>query len=387
MASNPNELTVNVKFDGATTIGSFETAHGDHIHRIEVDDRLESPTYFSVTLKASDTGASSDKTYEIVDKIKLGIEVEILLGYDKEATLCKGEISRIEPEFHQSGNLIRMSGYDIVHRLTRGTNSRVWGDGHEAKIKIGDVANDVIKDSKAREGGTADSLSGSTDSADTKHTYVAQYEMSDYQFLRGLGVGTSLAFDPKASEDSKKLEFKKIVLTGSPKITVCRENPDPADARLSLGADFTLSSVQQVAKVEVRGWDPVKKEAIIGSAKAVSKAMDGTAGPKHAGKAHYGSASTGRVLTVVDCPVTSKAEADEIAASIFDGLATEFCTADVVIEGVPEVTAGDVVELKQFGKLYDGKYLVNAALHAVYAGETRPYTTRLGLVRNSAPEA
>jgi hypothetical protein len=51
------------------------------------------------------------------------------------------------------------------------------------------------------------------------------------------------------------------------------------------------------------------------------------------------------------------------------------------------VRAGDVVELKQFGKLYDGKYLVNSALHTVFAGMKQPYTTRLGLVRNSAPEA
>ena len=91
-------------------------------------------------------------------------------------------------------------------------------------------------------------------------------------------------------------------------------------------------------------------------------------------------------MTIVDCPVTSKDEADEIAASVFDGLATEFCSADVLIEGVSDLQAGDVVELKQFGTLYDGKYLVNAALHTVYAGEPQPYRTRLGLVRNSAPE-
>ena len=57
MSSNPNELTVNVKFDGSTKIGSYETKDGDRIHRIEVDDRLESPTSFSVTwLKATWSG-------------------------------------------------------------------------------------------------------------------------------------------------------------------------------------------------------------------------------------------------------------------------------------------------------------------------------------------
>ena len=58
----------------------------------------------------------------------------------------------------------------------------------------------------------------------------------------------------------------------------------------------------------------------------------------------------------------------------------------VMIEGLPTVSAGDVVELKQFGVRYSGRYLVQSAQHLVQAGAQDPYTTRLQLVRNAAPE-
>ena len=121
-------------------------------------------------------------------------------------------------------------------------------------------------------------------------------------------------------------------------------------------------------------------------AEEVSEAFDGLSGAQTAGKAHYGAQSTGRVLTVIDLPVACQEEADNLAASIFDRQALDFMTADVAIQGVPEVTAGDVVELRQFGKRYSGRYLVDAAQHLVVSGTKQPYQTRLHLVRNSAPE-
>jgi phage protein D len=136
----------------------------------------------------------------------------------------------------------------------------------------------------------------------------------------------------------------------------------------------------------VRGWDPLVKEPILGFCEAVSEAFDGTTGPATAGTAHYGAAGTGRTITIVDVPVASQEEADQLAASIFDQQAMDFLTADVMIEGVPSASAGDIVELKQFGTRYSGKYLVQSAQHLVQGGAKNPYTTRFQLIRNAAPE-
>ena len=54
---NPNELTIEIKFDGATSIqgdkGKVETKNGSFIQRFHVDQRLDSPDFFSVQLQMS----------------------------------------------------------------------------------------------------------------------------------------------------------------------------------------------------------------------------------------------------------------------------------------------------------------------------------------------
>ena len=210
--------------------------------------------------------------------------------------------------------------------------------------------------------------------------------MNDYQFLRGIGSSVALNLESASSEDAGKLMFRKKDISGEAAVVICREKQEPPDARLYLGADFRMSTVQQLARVEVRGWDSKTKQPILGFCEAVSEAFDGTTGPATAGQAHYGSAETGRTLTVVDVPVASQEEADRMAASIFNEQAMDFLTADVMIEGMPSVGAGSVVELKQFGTRFSGRYLVKSSQHLVQAGAKDPYTTRLHLVRNAAPE-
>ena len=389
-AANPNILTLEVKFDGDTKVsgpgGDVETKDGAAIARVRVDQRLDAPDFFSITLQSDVRSDMDAESFPLVENLKPGMEVEIYIGIDAEETLFKGEISYLEPSFSAEEHLITVSGYDKTHRLTRGTSSRTWGDGHEINVEYGSVVNDVISQSKARKGDTSDSLSGSTESGDAKRAYVAQFAMNDYQFMQSLGGSAAINTNSQSSDDAAKIEFKKIDITASPVATICREKPDPTDAKLALRADFALATVQQAALVEVRGWDPLKKEPILGKAEAVSSAFDGTDGPSTAGDAHYGSASSGRVVSVVDVPVSSKDEADEIAASIFDDLAMEFLSADIEIQGDPTIAPGAVVEVKQFGTRYSGKFLIEAATHVAVAGATEPYVTRLHVVRNAAPE-
>jgi phage protein D len=382
MASNRDVLSVDVKFDGSTKVGNRELKDGAYLRTLQVDQTLDSPDYFSISIQMA-----SHTDFSLLDDLKPGMEVEILLGYESEASVFKGEISYIEPSFSADLHEVTVSGYDMTHRLTRGTSSRTWGDGHEQSVDTGSVAGDIISKSKARQGETSDSLSGATDSSESKYEYIPQIAVNDYVFLKGIGVAYGVAMDSKSADSAKELSFKKPDASASPRVTICRETREPpGSSRLSLSADFTLSTVQQVAKVEVRAWDPVKKEAILGTAEAVSSVIDGTDGPSQAGTAHYGSGSTGRVVTIVDSPVASKDEADALAAAIFDTYAMGFCKANVVIEGWPELTAGDVVELKQFGVRYSGKYLVESAQHLVRAGAKEPYVVRLKLSRNSSPE-
>ena len=153
-----------------------------------------------------------------------------------------------------------------------------------------------------------------------------------------------------------------------------------------MSADFRLSTVRQVARVEVRGWDGILKKPLLGKAETVSMVIGGSEGFKQAGKAHYGSPSSGRVLSIVDVPVASAGEAKEIAQSIMDKLSMDWMTADVVIEGRPDLHAGVVVELAEFGTRYSGECLVEGCQHVYIAGSGQSYRTYLKLARNGSPE-
>ena len=378
-------ITVEMKIDGSTEVegdsGTISFKNGQAIQRVQVDQRLDCPDFFSVDLTLM-----SHTAFQLVDALKPGQEVEIVMGYDTQATVFKGEISYVEPSFSTDKQRVTVSGYDKTHRLTRGSNSRTWGDGVEASQDRGTIGGDVVGQSMARKGEVRDSLSATADSVSTKVEYVPQFETNDYQFLRSLGLSTALQIVPRSAEDTAKLTFTAVDLTADPSWTVCRERPDPPDASLAIQADFALSTVKQAARVEVRGWNQKEKKAILGKSEASTKKFAGTTGYEMAGEAHYGSASAGRVLTVVDEMVADNAEAETLAKAIFDALAMQYVKAEVVIEGNPEIVPGDTVELKDFGQRYSGNYLIEALQHYYCADSHDPYVVRLQLARNACPD-
>lgn len=387
MSSDHGALKTEIKLDKSTTFqgdsGEVQLKDGAHVLRIQVDQRLDAPDFFSVTLHSM-----TQEKFLVLDAAKPGMEVEIMIGYDSAKSIFKGEVSYIEPSFSEKHQEITISGYDFTHRLTRGTNSRTFGDGHKASDKISAVIQKVVEGSGIRKSGKADgsdNLLVTAGGDDVKFEYVPQVDVNDYQFMKSLG-GLSGATIKPVAQDAKKVEFKQTASSGTAALVICRDVPDPAGATLIRRADFRLSTVQQLARVEVRGWDPKKKESILGVAEALDMgAIDGEPGHQQAGKAHHGAAASGKTLTVVDVPVASKTEAEAVAKSIFDGQAMDFLTADIEIEGRPEVAPGALVELKQFGTRYSGKYVVDAAHHIYVSGGKDPYIVRLHLVRNSAP--
>lgn len=381
MANKP-ALHIEMTYDGKTKIGDFDTFEGKYIQRIQVDQRLDSPDFFSVQLKTNEQGEN-----KVLDTLEPGKDIEIKLGYAAAESIFKGTVSYIEPHFDARGEYVTLSGYDNSHMLTRGTSSRTFGDGHTEDQSPADAAKTVVGDSKARKGDSSDGLSADPGSADSKLEYIAQYNQTDYSFIQQV-VGTfGMGWDAGSHDNPKKLSLKASE-KGDTVLTVVREKPTgdiDSDQAQAVSADFRMSTVRQVARVEVRGWDFVKKEAINGYVEALSAAIGGEPGHKQAGKAHYGSASNGRVVTVVDLPVRSEAEAKEIAQSIMDKFGMDWMTADVVTEGRPKVHAGVVVKMEAFGKAFDGEYFVEGCQHVWIAGGEGSYRTYLKLARNASP--
>lgn len=358
-----------LKLDGQTAIqassgqGGGGGAQGHwFLESVQVDKQQDCPDMFTVELDIR-----SGAEIQILDELKEGQEVEILMGpMGKEQTVFKGEIHYIEPHFrHRGKSTVSVGGYDKTHRLTRGTSSRTWGDGIQSQDLKASAIQDVI-DKAGSATGASDGLSAEQikKSKGPKASYVPQLNVSDYQMLRAM-----------------QTDLDATQVAGSPVVVLVREATHSQNEVVVHEARFSLSTVNQVSKVEVRGWDPKAKKAIVGVATAPDHTFGGTPGHEATGKALYGNASTGKVLTIVDRPVDSKEEAEKVAKAIFDKLAMDFVTAEVDFHGDPRIKPGDLVELKQFGKRFSGKYLVRRVTHLMMP-RSLPFTTRIQIARS-----
>jgi phage protein D len=379
-------VRLEIKVDGKSelTSGSEKLLlkDGGGVVYIRVDKSLDAPDTFEFRLNIQ-----KDQTLTGLDNDLDGKPVEVALNIgESPKTVFKGEVTYIQPTFiaGSADSYVAVGGYDHSHRLTRGMNARTWGDGVKETDAYSDVASAVIGDSKAQKGGSSDSLSAEADKTSAKFTYVAQWNASDYHFLKSLGYDAGRPTDSDTTKDDKKILFKKIEAAGSPVLTLCRDKLEGSPAKLALNARLRLSTVQQYTKVVVRGWSPKDKKAIVGVAESAEQSFDGTPGWQRAGKALYGSTSAGRVYQVVNHPVTSQAEADGMAQAIFNRLALDFVTGELECEGFPDVEPGKLVELKGFGKRFSGKYLVTSVIHEVTRHDG--FHTILVVARNAAPD-
>jgi hypothetical protein len=138
--------------------------------------------------------------------------------------------------------------------------------------------------------------------------------------------------------------------------------------------------------VTVRGWDPEKKQEIVGEATASSSKLGAT-------NAAAASDAFGEVKTfTVDHPIASVEEAKAIAQAKLDDLSMSYITGEAECFGNPTYKPGVVVKItvnpEQADDVFNGKYFVSGVAH-IYshagggAGGGGGYTTILKLARDA----
>ena len=285
-----------------------------------------------------------------------GGEVEILMGYaGKLASVMVGEITGLEPEFHAGEvPMLTVRGHDRRHRLLRGRKTRSF-----TQVKDSDIAVQV-----AQEAGL------SSEAEDTQVTleYVLQHNQTDWEFLEGRA--RRLGFEVLV--EGKTLKFRPHKNDGSEVLTLTR------DADL-IEFQPRLSTIGLVGEVVVQGWSPKDKEAITGKASAGDEGtvMGGSKGGPKAADGAFDAA----VGTVVDRPVFSQAEADQIARGRLREMALAYVTGEGVAIGRTDLKAGTVIKIEGFGKRFSGLYYLASTRHTY--SPARGYRTELGVRRNA----
>ncbi len=126
----------------------------------------------------------------------------------------------------------------------------------------------------------------------------------------------------------------------------------------------------------MRGWDIMKKQAIVSKGTKGQKNL-GSAPGSGTAKSAFGNAT----LSGVDRPVATKIEADEIAAGRFDDMALAYISAEGACDGRTDLRAGSVIEIAGVGNRFSGDYYVTSTTH-IYSPQ-EGYQTRFTARRNA----
>ena len=337
---------VDIKIDGSSVPIEVQ----DNLFRVTVDSTLELPDMCEITIR--------DEDLQWIDGNLFNVGKALVLDYELDDSFTKvfdGEIVAIEPLFADDFiAYLVIRAFDKSHRLNRGTASKVWANSTDS---------DVVK---AVAGNASLSIKGSFG---ITRDHIFQHNQSNLAFVHQLA----------------RLNGKEIYIDGTT-LNFIDAGSKRGQSEFTWGDNLVsfnprMSVAGQVNEVQVKGWDPSKKEAIIGKAKSAKGHPGinvGGSGGDVAKKA-IGDA----VLVEVQRPVASQKQANDVAQSILNEINASFVEAFGITEGDPTVVAGSEIKLKGLGDKFSGTYIVSAAHHIYEPGS--PYTVEVQVSGSRPP--
>ncbi len=315
------------------------------------------------TLRLAEAAPDGSGSHKVIDdaRFKLGAPLTVKLAAAIGGTLkpvFDGEIVTVEADIgtdHGGEPALELivTALDRSHRMHRTTTTRTL-----RQVTMTDVARKVAGEHGLKIGKLADTGGGPVEE-------LHQVGETDWAFL-----------DRLVRDRGGELDVAEGALH-----IIDPSKPTPPVAELVWGENMErfrarASTVGQVAKVDVSGWDPKSKRAVSGS--AIPKATT------TAEKAALDSAVSGSQLLVATARVTNQAEAVAEAKGIAGRLGDERVQIEAWVTGDPILLAGCYVNCAGVGTRFAGKARIACAVHTYGA---RGYRTRLTLGAGGRPLA
>jgi len=265
------------------------------------------------------------------DEFEVGTDVEIAMGYGDEgelAPLLSGNIQSITGEFTvDHGPEVQVSGYGLLWEAMQGSRSDSWEEA-----TIGEAVEDVLS--------TYPFSTVEVESANIERKKLIQNGCSDYRFVHDLAA--TYGFEFYAERSTVKFVPRSSAVSDEPAV------------ELWYGEDlhdFTgeISHRRDTHEVEIRSWDVEQKEEIVETA--------GSSDAKH--------------KEVFCVPAMSPDEAERIAETKLNQFSDEVVQGYGEADGIPELRAGETIELVELGDRFSGIYHVTKATHRMGAAGYR----------------
>ncbi|MCW2977291.1 MAG: Rhs element Vgr protein [Actinomycetia bacterium] len=307
--------------------------------RVVVDDHLLFPAMFELAFRDPDgegLGAVG---------LNIGAEVKIsAVSGNGSKHLVTGEVTALEAEFDRSGSLAVARGYDLAHRLHRGRKTCAW---------LEKADDEIVKELAAG----ANIPIGDVRSVTPVQPYVLQANQTDWEFMRARARETGIELDVSQGRLDYKPPTKAKTAPGKGTFA------NAGGRRLVFGENLSVfrprvTAAEQVANVEVRGWDAAKKQAIVASAAA--KTVSASVGLDPAALA--GKFGGGTYVSIARS-VTSVDEAKSAAKALAERVASAAIEAEGVADGNHELRAGAAVNISNVGPPFNGRYVLSATRH------------------------
>ena len=338
MPDAPLASALKVEVGGQPLDRAVETA----LLRVVVDDDLHLPDTFELTFQET-----ADMTIAATARLRVGSAVKVstsALGDGTSSLLISGEVTALEGVYREGkAPLLVARGYDHAHRLSRGRSSATFQN-----VKYSDVARTIA--SQVGLGG------GTIDDSGRVHEHVGQTGQTNWEFLKGLAQ--EVGFEVAVVEG--KLEFRRPQEAAAAPAGGDFSSTDPL--QLVFGQDLLefrprVTSSGQVSRVEVRGWDPAAKQAIVGTAQAGTTAAQLPDDP--------GSLAGlfGSPVLIVEGGYPSQTEADRAATALAEQVGSAFAEASGIARGNPRVKAGAAVSVSHVAAPFAGRYTLTHTRH------------------------
>lgn len=307
-----------------------------------VDDSRTLPDLFLLRFR------DPDRTLLAQGGVAVGTEIALLArggGGTEPRPLLTGVVTALELELDESGTYTVVRGLDETYKLLRGA-------------RVAAYQNMTLADVVARVAQRAGLKPGTVDVAGPVLDHVAQANVSDWEFVRGLAEEAGA----QAYVRDGMLHVARPAEAGGAPDASARADRDPLV--LERGANLlrcraSVSAAEQVSEVEVRGWDVRGKRALVGRAPAGESstlALGVTAAEVTAplGEARH---------VVTDGGYGTQERVDRAAKALAERIAGSFAELEAVVRGNPEVRAGTAVALNAVGAPFEGRYTVTSSRH------------------------
>ena len=304
------------------------------------------PNSYSQSLHAFKTGQGDD----VLSILTFGAEIEICIGYgDSKSTptAMRGMITEITTNFPDGGSPeLSVSGYDHGFAMTIGKNSRTWKQRSDS-----DAAQEIA---------SFNNLTAKILPTKEKHPQIEQNQESDWEFLKKLADRNHYEL---FVDEQKTLHFAPPSDKATAIVRLLY-----GQGLLSFKPEANLAG--QISQVEVYGWNPNTKEAIVGRASAGEES--GLSG-KSAGQRlnTFVRDPSKRPTLRLRQPVFTQAEAEARAKAALNERAKQFLTGEGETIGLPEIRPDRNVELDDLGSPFSKTYYIQQATHKIDASGYR----------------